>query len=306
LGETIATPEDEPHERHTELETRVFALLGAERPDEAHRLLSTELAFAERWLLGRGDEDLGPEGAAELVDLAVAGALRRIADYRPGRGGLLYWAWHELVRCLDASAGQPFDEAECWAEFERALATHSRERPGSAPGAPVQSVNGIEHELSELYGELRRRAEQLMRHQPRDHTLQPTALANEACLKLIGRADLAGIGRDELFALACHAMRNVLIDHARKRGRLKRSATREHLPIDDLRLSYEERSIDLVGLGDALIELQALDPRMVKVVDLHFFGGLDLKDTARLLAMPQRTLERHWAMTKAWLRKRIE
>jgi RNA polymerase sigma factor (TIGR02999 family) len=145
-----------------------------------------------------------------------------------------------------------------------------------------------------------------MRHQPRHHTLQPTALANEACLKLIGRADLAGIGRDDLFALACQAMRNVLIDHARKRGRLKRSATREHLPIDELHLSYEERSIDLVGLGDALIELQALDPRMVKVVDLHFFGGLDLKETARLVAMPQRTLERHWAMTKARLRKRIE
>lgn len=205
--------------------------------------------------------------------------------------------WYELVRRTGRTPPPPpLDEEEVRAEFEHALAA-----------APHGEVSGDPSALlSEIYGNLRQRAEQLMRHQRRDHTLQATALANEACLKLMGRTDLGGVSRDDLFGLACRAMRSVLVDHARRRGRRKRAGNGERLPLDDVQLSYQERSIDLVALGVALEELEKVDKDMVKAVDLHFFGGLSLPETARILAMPQRTLERHWALTKAWLRNRID
>jgi RNA polymerase sigma-70 factor (ECF subfamily) len=213
--------------------------------------------------------------------------------------------WYGLVQRLGKEPAEPpLDADESWAEFVQALGVQGE--PCAAPPADAAAAARFESELCELYGDLRRRAEHLMRHQPRDHTLQATALVNEAYLKLIGRPELAGTPREDLFGLLCRAMRTVLIDHARRRGRLKRAGVREHLPSDDLRLSYEERSIDIVALGEALEELEKVDARMVKAVDLHFFGGLPLEETAQLIGMPQRTLERHWALTKAWLRNRID
>jgi len=156
--------------------------------------------------------------------------------------------------------------------------------------------------LAVLYAELRARAERFMRGQPPHMTLQTTALVHEACLKLFGQERLQGADRAHLLALASSAMRSVLIDHARARGSAKRVPQGQRVPIDEIQIAYEERAVDLVALDEALRKLATFDPQMARVVELHFFGGLSLEDTARAVEIPQRTLERRWAATKAWLR----
>ena len=141
-----------------------------------------------------------------------------------------------------------------------------------------------------------------MRRQPRDHTLQTTALVHEACLKIFGKERLVSTDRAHLLALASTAMRSVLVDHARARGRVKRLPPGERVPIDEIQCAYEERAIDLLALDDALSKLARFEPVMARAVELHFFGGLSLEDTARALELPLRTLERRWSATRAWLR----
>jgi len=164
---------------------------------------------------------------------------------------------------------------------------------------------GSEAILGELYAELRRRAERFMHGQPRDHTLQATALVHEACLKIFGPERFDGADRGHLLALAATAMRSVMVDHARTRGRIKRLPPGERVPMDDLQVAYEDRAIDLLALDQALERLASFDPSMSRAVELHFFAGLSLADTADALGLPLRTLERRWAATRAWLRKEI-
>ncbi len=159
--------------------------------------------------------------------------------------------------------------------------------------------------LAELYADLRARAERCMRGQPPDLTLQTTALVHEACLKLFGRERLESEDRGHLLALASSAMRSVLVDHARARNRLKRSAPGKSVPLDGISVAFEERAVDLLALQEALERLAGFDPPMARAVDLAFFGGLSLEETARLLELPQRTFERRWAATRAWLRAEI-
>src|SRR5262245_53798612 len=139
--------------------------------------------------------------------------------------------------------------------------------------SPVEreDPNGL---LGELYAELRARAERFMRGQPRDLTLQTTALVHEACLKIFGHERLEGADRAHLLALASSAMRSVLVDHARARNREKRLPPGGRIPIDEIQVAYEERAVDLLGLDDALRELATFDPDMSRAVEMHFFGGL--------------------------------
>lgn len=179
---------------------------------------------------------------------------------------------------------------------------------GEAESAPFSQLDrdpDRERLLGELYAELRARAERFMRGQPRDHTLQTTALVHEACLKIFGNEGLEGANRAHVLALAATAMRTVLVDHARARGRVKRVPPGERVPIDELHVAYEERAVDLLALDEALSKLAAVDAVMSRVVELHFFGGLSLEDTARAVNLPLRTLERRWAATRAWLRAEI-
>jgi RNA polymerase sigma factor (TIGR02999 family) len=169
-------------------------------------------------------------------------------------------------------------------------------RPGPVD---TDDPNGL---LGELYAELRARAGRFMRGQPRDLTLQTTALVHEACLKIFGCERLESGDRSHILALASSAMRSVLVDHARARSRVKRSPPGERVPLDELRMAYEERAVDLLALDEALKELATFDSEMARAVELHFFGGLSLENTARALDMPVRTLERRWAATRAWLR----
>jgi len=173
---------------------------------------------------------------------------------------------------------------------------------GAFPALVDGEQNGL---LGELYGELRARAERFMRGQPRDATLQTTALVHEACLKIFGLERFESADRSHILALASRAMRSVLVDHARARGRIKRMPPGERLPIDDIHIAFEERAVDLLALDEALLKLADFDPTMARVVELHFFGGLSLEDTASAVGVPLRTMERNWAATRAWLRAEI-
>ena len=154
---------------------------------------------------------------------------------------------------------------------------------------------------AKLYQELHRRAVAMMRDQPKNHTLQATALVNEVYLKLQDDLDPASEKRAHLLAIASRAMRHVLVDHARGRSRQKRSPSGEQVALDSVVVSYEERALDLLALDEAVERLAKFDETMARAVELRFFGGLPVDETAKALGMPKRTLERRWQATRAWL-----
>lgn len=157
-----------------------------------------------------------------------------------------------------------------------------------------------------VYDELRRMAKRHMRGQPRDHTLQASALVNEAYLKLFRGVPHGFRDRSHFLAVASHAMRSLLVDHARGKARRKRRAEGDRLPLDSLVDAFEERSSDLDALDDALERLAERDERMVRVVELRFFLGATASETADILGCSQRTVERDWNAARLWLRKELE
>ncbi|MEM7309777.1 MAG: sigma-70 family RNA polymerase sigma factor [Planctomycetota bacterium] len=156
-----------------------------------------------------------------------------------------------------------------------------------------------------LYSALHQMARGEMRRQRPDHTLGATALVHEAYLKLFQGQGGDFRDRDHFLALASRAMRQVLVDHARTRNREKRRPPGKCVPLDDLVESYETSAEDLVSLDDALRKLASVDPQMVKVVELRFFGGLPVKDVARILGLSVRTVEREWQAARGWLKKTL-
>ena len=169
---------------------------------------------------------------------------------------------------------------------------------------------GDEHALDSLtplvYRDLRRLAAHLLRDERSGHTLQPTALVNEAYLKLAGQAKVQWQNRTHFFAVAARAMRQILVDHARGHLRAKRGAGVTVLPLEEGLLFEPERSADLLALDEALNRLAALDARKTRVVELRFFGGLDNEEIAKVLEISPNTVMRDWNMAKAWLRREIE
>lgn len=169
-----------------------------------------------------------------------------------------------------------------------------------------------------VYDELRRLAGAIMRREGAGHTLDPTSLVHEAFLRLTRQRTHGWNGRAEFISVAAQAMRRVLIDHARRKKADKRTpgaiptgdpaqddGAGRRVELTDTLAVFEERAIDLVALDDALESLSRLDPRKSRLVELRFFGGLDMPDAAEVLGVPLRTAERDWAMARAWLRARI-
>lgn len=151
-----------------------------------------------------------------------------------------------------------------------------------------------------LYRELHAHAARAMRAQRPDHTLQPTALVNEVWLRIEG--SLGGLhGREHFLATVSRAMRQVLVDAARKSKAHKRTPSGKRTPLEELVVEFEERSIDLEALDRALKTLAQADPEMARVVELRFFAGADMEEVARVVGMSKRTLERRWTATRAWL-----
>lgn len=161
-------------------------------------------------------------------------------------------------------------------------------------------------ELSaEVYDELRALATHYLSAERPDHTLQPTALVHEAYVRLARSGRVEVQGRSHFVAIAARVMRQVLVDHARAHRAAKRGGAIPKVALFDAVARLEEPAIDLVALDEALSALAELDPRMCKLVELKYFGGLTNAEAAEVLGTSQRTVEREWSMARAWLHRRM-
>ncbi|MDJ0520692.1 MAG: ECF-type sigma factor [Planctomycetota bacterium] len=163
------------------------------------------------------------------------------------------------------------------------------------------------HELFELVsGELRSIASKLMAGERKSHTLQTTALVNEAWMRLAGGANLSAESRGHFVRLASRAMRRVLVDHARKRGARKRQGHRAEPLLDDALQYWDERQTDLLALDEALDRLGERDDDALRVVELRFFSGLTLKEVGAVLGMTERQAGLAWTFARGWLKRELE
>ena len=156
-----------------------------------------------------------------------------------------------------------------------------------------------------IYDELRRIAHRYARRERNGHTLQTTALVNEAYLRLAGNEVPDWQNRSHFFAVTAQVMRHILIDHARRRRSLKHGGDAQPVSLVEADLMADERAGELIALHEALEELATLDPRKVQVVELRYFGGLSLEETAEALSISLMTVRRDWRAAKAWLFKRL-
>lgn len=157
-----------------------------------------------------------------------------------------------------------------------------------------------------VYDELRVIAESYMRRQQAGHTLQPTALVNEAYLKLFKPEAVGWNDRKHFFSLAAKAMRQLLVDHARRAGAAKRDGGLRPQTLDEAFAQSSEFPVDLLDMNMALEELSQRDERQGRVVELRYFGGLEMEEVATVLDVSKRTVEREWRAARAWLGHRLE
>ena len=173
----------------------------------------------------------------------------------------------------------------------------------------AQSAAGDAAAAAELfpivYEELRRLAASALRRERTDHTLQPTALVHEAFLRLAETPGASWENRAHFVAIAARVMRRVLVDHARGRNALKRGNGEIRVPIDDVDVPAVGQDVDLVALDDALARLALLDERQARIVELRFFGGLSVPETAALIGASERTVKRDWQVARAWLTREL-
>lgn len=162
------------------------------------------------------------------------------------------------------------------------------------------------HDLLPLVeGELRRIAHRYMKMERRGHTLQTTALVNEAYLKLVGQAQVDWQSRAQFLGLASRVMRHILVDHARALRQGKRGGGLAVLPLEEALVFSSQKSGALVALDDALNELAEFDARKAQVVELRYFGGMSVEESAEVLGVHPKTVIRDWGMAKAWLKREL-
>ena len=160
--------------------------------------------------------------------------------------------------------------------------------------------------LTIVYNELHRQAARFLRHERPNHTLQTTALIHEAYMRLIDQRDVEWESRSHFFAIAARVMRRVLVDYARSRNRGKRGGGIEDIPLEDVvELGTPAPTTDLVALNEALNRLEAEDERLVRIVELRYFSGLTLEETADILGISRTTVAQDWAIARAWLHSEL-
>lgn len=169
--------------------------------------------------------------------------------------------------------------------------------------------NGDQQALEKLtplvYQELKRLAARYLRRERREHTLQSTALVHEAWLRLIDQKQVHWQNRAQFFGIAAEMIRRILIDHARGRQAVKRGDGAIKLSLDDALATPNRRDLDLVALDDALRDLGKLDPQQGRLVELRFFAGLSIEESAEVLGVSPATVKREWTAAKAWLYREI-
>ncbi len=156
-----------------------------------------------------------------------------------------------------------------------------------------------------MYRQLRRLARTHLRRERAGHTLQSGALVNEAYLRLVEHKEAQWQGRAHFLAVAAQLMRRILVDHARRHRAAKRGGSPLRLTLDDALVVTEQGDVDLIGLDKALSELGKLDERQTRIVELRFFGGLSVEDTAEVMGISTGTVKRAWASAKAWLHRQM-
>ena len=203
----------------------------------------------------------------------------------------------------------------------RLFSTHSDPFPpegGSSRGDPLsQNITHLLREWSDgdqdalnrltplVYEELRQQAARYLRRERAGHTLQTTALINEAYLRLIDAKDVRWQSRAHFFAIAANLMRRVLVDHARRRDAEKRGGDHVRLTLDDALAVTASTDIDVLAIDDALNKLAHIDSQQALVVELRFFSGLSVEETATALGISAATVKRDWSVARAWLRREI-
>jgi RNA polymerase sigma factor (TIGR02999 family) len=180
--------------------------------------------------------------------------------------------------------------------------------PGDVSSLPRAWSDGDQHALAQLtpivYDELRRLAHHYMKRERAGHSLQTTALVNEAYLRLLGYRRMRWQDRAHFLAVSAQAMRRILVDHARRHN-AKRGARAEHVSLDAEVMMCPDGSDDFVSLDDALSALAERAPRKAQVVELRFFGGLSVEETAEVLHVSSITVMREWKTAKAWLYREL-
>jgi RNA polymerase sigma-70 factor (ECF subfamily) len=165
-----------------------------------------------------------------------------------------------------------------------------------------QSLDSL---LPIVYQELKRLAASYLRRERPGQTLQPTALVHEAYLRLMKDNPERWQNRAHFCAIAAHSMRQILIEKARARGALKRGGAQPRVTLDESLVAGAEPSVDLVALDQALERLEAIDPEQARLVELRFFGGLTVEETAEALDISPATVKRHWTVARAWLAREL-
>jgi RNA polymerase sigma factor (TIGR02999 family) len=180
-----------------------------------------------------------------------------------------------------------------------------RDEPGSQVSTLLRAwTNGDQRALEKLtaivYDELHRLAHHYMQRERSGHSLQTTALVNEAYTRLVDYKRMQWQNRAHFFAISAQLMRRILVDYARRHN-LRRGGDLKRVPLEDVAVVDGERAADLVALDDAMNALERLDPRKVQVVEMRFFGGLSVEETAEVLNVSPATVMRDWSTAKAWL-----
>jgi RNA polymerase sigma factor (TIGR02999 family) len=184
-------------------------------------------------------------------------------------------------------------------EASSAETTQAHTECGSLYGASLDELIPI------VYGELRRLARHYLKSERTDHSLQPTALVHEVYLRLIGQKHVQWKNRAHFFSVAAQMMRRILIDHAKGLQRNKRGAGAIKLSLNEVIILADEGAIDMIALDEALTKLSIIDQRKSRVVELRYFGGMSVEETAEVLGISHKTVMREWAMARAWLYREL-
>jgi RNA polymerase sigma factor (TIGR02999 family) len=164
----------------------------------------------------------------------------------------------------------------------------------------------LEELIPLVHDELRRLAGRLLRHERANHTLQPTALVNEVYLRLVNPQEVDWQSRSQFFGLASKLMRHILVDYARKNRTAKRGGPElQRAPHEVLKVDRNPE-VDFIAVHEALERLETFDPQKARIIELRFFGGLSIEETAEVLKIGHATVERDWKLARAWLRRELE
>ena len=206
------------------------------------------------------------------------------------------------MSCLEAVNSSPQDSGAS----EKGAATPDK---GEVTRWLIAGSGGDAHALESLlplvYEELHRQAVRFFNRERAGHTLQPTALVNEVYLRLINQHEVSWQNRAQFFGIAAQMMRRVLVSHARGRQAQKRGGAAEHIMLEEGVAEAPQRDLNLLGLDDALSRLETMDPEKGRMVELRFFCGLSVEETAEVMGVSPRTIDRQWQTAKAWLHREI-